>query len=36
MSRFDKTMGDSPVITCEGLEVLQRTRVRQVFQRGVV
>ena len=24
------------VISCEGREVLQRTRVRQVFQRGVV
>jgi hypothetical protein len=33
MSRFDETMGGSPVISCEGREVLQRTRVRQVFQR---
>ena len=29
-------MGDIAVISCEGREVLQRTRVRQVFQRGVV
>ena len=36
MSRFDETMGGSPVISCEGREVLQRTRVRQVFQRVVV
>ncbi len=35
MSRFDETMGGRPVISCEGREVLQRTRVRQVFQRGV-
>ena len=35
-ARFDETMGDIPVISCEGREVLQRTRVRQVFQRGVV
>jgi hypothetical protein len=28
-------MGGSPVISCEGRQVLQRTRVRQVFQRGV-
>ena len=28
MSRFDKTMGGSPVISCMGHEVLQRTRVR--------
>jgi hypothetical protein len=31
MSRFAETMGGSPVISCEGREVLQRTRVRQVF-----
>jgi hypothetical protein len=36
MSRFDETMGGSLVISCEGLEVVQRTRVRQVFQRVVV
>ena len=30
-ARFDETMGDIPVISCEGPEVLQRTRVRQVF-----
>ena len=35
-ARFDETMGDIPVISCEGREVLQRTRVRQVFQRVVV
>ncbi len=35
-ARFDETMGASPVISCEGREVLQRTRVRQVFQRVVV
>jgi hypothetical protein len=34
MSRFDETMVGSPVISCEGREVLQRTRVRQVFRRG--
>jgi hypothetical protein len=36
MSRFDETMGGSPVISCKGREVLQGTRVRQVFQRVVV
>ena len=35
-ARFDESMGDNAVISCEGREVLQRTRVRQVFQRGVV
>ena len=35
-ARFDESMGDSPVISCEGREVLQGTRVREVFQRGVV
>ena len=31
-----RNYGRRPVISCEGREVLQRTRVRQVFQRGVV
>ena len=35
-ARFDESMGDNAVISCEGREVLQRTCVRQVFQRGVV
>jgi hypothetical protein len=33
---FDETMGGSPVISCEGLKMLQRTRVRQVFRRGII
>jgi hypothetical protein len=29
-------MGGSPVISCEGRKMLQRTRVRQVFRRGII
>ena len=31
-----RNYGRRPVIRCEGRKVLQRTRVRQVFQRVVV
>ena len=30
------TLGGSPVISCEGREMLQRTRVRQVFRLGII
>jgi hypothetical protein len=29
-------LGDSLVISCEGRKMLQRTRVRQVFRRGII
>jgi hypothetical protein len=34
--RCSMKMGGSPVISCEGRKMLQRTRVRQVFRRGII
>jgi hypothetical protein len=36
MSRFNESMGGSPVIGCAGCEVLRHTRARQGFRQGVV